>query len=187
MSGMKDYRLVQVDRDSKLSDALKLHFVVCRSVEKEAGLLWILRERIMARQQTIVFAATKYHVEYLYELLSKAGLRSDYIFGAMDQKAREEKLVAFRRKHIQFLFVTDLAARGIDIPLLDNVVHYDFPTKMKLFIHRAGRTARAGQSGTSYSIVTPEELAYMHDLSVFVGRNHFSSKEEGGEDLLENP
>lgn len=105
----------------------------------------------------------------------------------MDQKAREEKLIGFRRKHIQFLFVTDLAARGIDIPLLDNVVHYDFPTKLKLFIHRAGRTARAGQTGTSYSLVTPEELAYMHDLSVFVGRNHYSNKEEGGEDLLENP
>lgn len=49
MSGMKDYRLVQVDRDSKLSDALKLHFVVCRSVEKDAGLLWVLRERILEK------------------------------------------------------------------------------------------------------------------------------------------
>ena len=68
--------------------------------------------------------------------------------------------------------MTDLAARGIDIPLLENVVHYDFPTKMKLFIHRSGRTARAGQSGTSYSIVTPEELGYMHDLSIFFGRHH---------------
>ena len=70
------------------------------------------------------------------------------------------------------MFVTDLAARGIDIPFLENVVHYDFPTKMKLFIHRAGRTARAGRSGVSYGIVTNEELPYIHDLSIFVGRDH---------------
>lgn len=73
---------------------------------------------------------------------------------------------------MKFLIVTDLAARGIDIPLLENVIHYDFPTKMKLFIHRSGRTARAGQSGTSYSLISPDELGYMHDLSIFVGRTH---------------
>lgn len=144
LSGMKDYRLVQVDKDSKLSDNLKLHFFVCRSVEKEACLFWLLREKVEPGQRTIVFAATKYHVEYLHELCSKAGMKTDYIYGAMDQKAREEKLIAFRKRNCQILFVTDLAARGIDIPLLENVINYDFPTKMKLFIHRAGRTARAG-------------------------------------------
>ena len=86
---------------------------------------------------------------------------------------------------IKVLFVTDLAARGIDIPLLENVVHYDFPIKMKLFIHRSGRTARAGQSGTSYSIITPDELGYMHDLSIFVGRRHFDRVEKPGDSLEE--
>lgn len=84
------------------------------------------------------------------------------------------------------LIVTDLAARGIDIPLLENVIHYDFPTKMKLFIHRSGRTARAGQSGTSFSIVVNEEIGYMNDLSIFVGRKHYDRiEEEGKEELTE--
>jgi ATP-dependent RNA helicase DDX54/DBP10 len=106
--------------------------------------MYVINEHIQATQQTIIFAATRYHVEYLHELLSKAGLKSVYIFGAMDQRTREDRLVSFRKKQAKFLIVTDLAARGIDIPLLENVIHYDFPTKMKLFIHRSGRTARAG-------------------------------------------
>ncbi len=86
------------------------------------------------------------------------------------------------------MIVTDLAARGIDIPLLDNVIHYDFPTKMKLFIHRSGRTARAGQAGTSYSLITPDELAYMHDLSIFVGRTHHDKIDsESGTNLVTDP
>ena len=111
----------------------------------------------------------------MHELSLKAGFKSTFIYGAMDQRAREEKLVEFRRKHVNFLFVTDLAARGIDIPLLENVIHFDFPTKLKLFIHRAGRTARAGRTGVSYGICTQEELAYIHDLSIFVGRDHMDS------------
>lgn len=84
LSGMKDYRMVQVDRDSKLSDQLKLHFFVVRSNEKDAALMYVINEHIQATQQTIIFAATRYHVEYLHELLYKAGLKSVYIFGAMD-------------------------------------------------------------------------------------------------------
>jgi ATP-dependent RNA helicase DDX54/DBP10 len=70
------------------------------------------------------------------------------------------------------MFVTDLAARGIDIPFLENVIHYDFPTKLKLFIHRAGRTARAGRSGHSYGVITNEELPYLRDLALFVNKTH---------------
>lgn len=79
------------------------------------------------------------------------------------------------------MIVTDLAARGIDIPLLQNVIHYDFPPSLKLFIHRAGRTARAGQKGTSYALITNNELAYMHDLSVFVGRKLQTFEEDPNE------
>ena len=191
--------MVQVDRDSKLSDQLKLQFFVMRSAEKDAALFYILREHVRQGQQTIVFAATKYHVEYINELCVKGGFQSDYIYGSMDQRSRDDKLFKFRKKINKVLIVTDLAARGIDIPLLENVVHYDFPTKLKLFIHRSGRTARAGQSGTSYSIITQEEIGYMHDLSIFVGRKlydrvdnseDFKSEDErkaAHQELVDNP
>ena len=76
------------------------------------------------------------------------------------------------------MIVTDLAARGIDIPLLDNVINFDFPTTLKLFIHRSGRTARAGQKGTSFSLVTPDEIAYLHDLGAYVGKKYYDKPQE---------
>jgi ATP-dependent RNA helicase DDX54/DBP10 len=92
------------------------------------------------------------------------------------------------------LIVTDLAARGIDIPFLDNVIHYDFPPTMKLFIHRSGRTARNGQKGTSYTILTKEEIPYMHDLSIYIGRKYYdcpaitdSGLELTLDDILDDP
>lgn len=70
------------------------------------------------KEQSIIFAATRYHVEFLYELTKAAGFKVTYIYGAMDQQSREEKLRQFRKKQFDFMVVTDLAARGIDIPLL---------------------------------------------------------------------
>lgn len=68
------------------------------------------------------------------------------------------------------LVVTDVAARGVDIPLLDNAINVHFPAKSKLFIHRVGRVARAGNFGTSYSLVSPDEMPYVLDLFLFLGR-----------------
>lgn len=68
------------------------------------------------------------------------------------------------------LIVTDVAARGLDIPLLDNVVNWDFPAKPKLFVHRVGRVARQGRSGTAYTFVTSEDMAYLLDLHLFLSK-----------------
>lgn len=104
----------------------------------------------------------------------------------MDQQSREEKLAKFRQKRYKLLIVTDLAARGIDIPLLENVINFDFPTTKKLFIHRSGRTARAGQKGTTYSLLTKDELAYMHDLSAFVGKKYYDTVQDNI-DVINDP
>ena len=129
LSGIKDYRMLQVDRESKLSDDLKLHFFLVRTGEKAAALIYVMRELIQfvnPNSQTIIFGATRYHVEYIHELSKQAGFKSTFIFGAMDQRTREERLIMFRARTVNFLIVTDLAARGIDIPFLVMIFYFNF-------------------------------------------------------------
>eukprot|EP00563_Minutocellus_polymorphus_P000607 CAMPEP_0181040024 /NCGR_PEP_ID=MMETSP1070-20121207/10817_1 /TAXON_ID=265543 /ORGANISM="Minutocellus polymorphus, Strain NH13" /LENGTH=1021 /DNA_ID=CAMNT_0023117985 /DNA_START=35 /DNA_END=3100 /DNA_ORIENTATION=- len=121
---------------------------------------------------TLIFAATRHHVDYLTTLLNTAGLglEATGIYGTMDQVARKENLARFRTGETPILVVTDVAARGIDVPLIDHVIHYAFPPSAKLFVHRSGRAARAGRIGYCWGIVDSEELPYMVDLHVFLGR-----------------
>lgn len=120
--------------------------------------------------QTVVFVSTKHHVEYLTALLSAAHYAVSPIYGSMDQTARKISLSRFRTGKTQILVVTDLAARGIDVPGVENVVNYDFPNGTRAFVHRVGRTARAGRTGWAYTFVTPAEMPYLLDLELFLTR-----------------
>jgi ATP-dependent RNA helicase DDX54/DBP10 len=126
---------------------------------------------------TIVFAATKHHVEYLANLISRSGYPVSFVYGALDQTARRQQVARFRSGETQILVVTDVAARGIDIPLLANVINYDFPPQPKVFVHRVGRTARAGRRGWAYSMVRAEDAPYLIDLQLFLGRKIVLRKE----------
>ena len=119
---------------------------------------------------TIVFAATKHRVEYLAALLQWVGYPVSYVYGSLDQTARKRQIQSFRDGASTILIVTDVAARGIDIPLLSNVINYDFPSQPKVFVHRVGRTARAGKRGWSYSLVQDSDVPYLLDLQLFLSR-----------------
>ena len=119
---------------------------------------------------TIVFAATKHHVDYLAALLRQSGFSVSHAYGSLDQTARKMQVQDFRTGMTHILVVTDVAARGIDIPILANVINYDFPAQPKIFVHRVGRTARAGKKGWSYSLVRESDAPYLLDLQLFLGR-----------------
>ncbi|KAI5920187.1 P-loop containing nucleoside triphosphate hydrolase protein [Camillea tinctor] len=119
---------------------------------------------------TIVFTATQHHCQYLQSLLERAGYAVSYVYGSLDQTARKNQVENFRRGRSHILVVTDVAARGIDIPMLSNVVNYDFCPQPKIFVHRVGRTARAGQKGWSYSLVRDSDAPYLIDLQLFLGK-----------------
>lgn len=129
---------------------------------------------------TIVFAATKHHVEYLARLINRSGYPVSYVYGALDQVARRQQVARFRSGETRILVVTDVAARGIDIPILANVINYDFPPQPKVFVHRVGRTARIGRRGWAYSMVRTEDAPYLIDLQLFLGRRLVFSKGSEG-------
>jgi ATP-dependent RNA helicase DDX54/DBP10 len=135
---------------------------------------------------TIIFAATKHHVEYLAAVLSEAGFAVSYVYGSLDQTARKDQVEKFRRGRCNILVVTDVAARGIDIPLLNNVINYDFPPQPKIFVHRVGRTARAGQRGWSYSLVREGDAPYLIDLQLFLGKKLVLGREGDGANFAED-
>lgn len=194
-AGLTDPVLVRLDVDSKISSDLESAFFSVQTTEKEGALLYILSDIIklesganmkqistekdpkkrkrreeVAPNATIVFACTKHHVDYIASLLTLGGYKVSYIYGALDQTARRNQIDDFKSGRTNILVVTDVAARGIDIPILANVINYDFPAQPKIFVHRVGRTARAGKRGWSYSLVRAEDCAYLLDLQLFLSR-----------------
>jgi len=141
-----------------------------RSRKRKRGPDYTSQKAKPTEHSTILFAATKHHVEYLANLLQHAGFAVSYVYGSLDQTARRIQVENFRRGKSNILVVTDVAARGIDIPILANVINYDFPPQPKVFVHRVGRTARAGQRGWSYSLVREADAPYLLDLQLFLGR-----------------
>lgn len=169
-AGLSEPELIRLDVENKISENLKMTFFTVRSNDKAALFLYMVREFIPKDEQTIVFAATRHHVELLHELLKANHIESSCVYGDMDQASRKINIGKFRAKKTNLLIVTDVAARGIDIPLLNNVLNYSFPSTAKLFVHRVGRAARAGRSGTAFNFVDPDETPFMVDLHLYIGR-----------------
>jgi len=102
----------------------------------------------------LIFCNRKSEVEYLFQFLQNAGYDVDRISGDLSQSAREKVMGLVREHKVRYLIATDVAARGIDIKDLDIVFQYDVPQDLEIYVHRAGRTARAGTSGRCITIVT---------------------------------
>jgi ATP-dependent RNA helicase DDX54/DBP10 len=124
-----DPHVVRLDQDCSVSEDLRIAFLTCRSTEKDATLLYVMHQIQQDLEKnsslrtglTIVFAATRHHVEYIQCLLETTGFTSTLIYGTLDQEARKSNLSAFRTRKKNVLVVTDVAARGIDCPLVDHV------------------------------------------------------------------
>lgn len=128
--------------------------------------LHLLRNTI--KGHIIIFRRTKYGVDKLEKTLLKNGYKADSIHGDKSQTARQEALNKFKKKEVNILVATDVAARGIDIDNLDAVVNFDLPNVPETYVHRIGRTARAGQSGMAYSLCSADEKSYILDIQKLI-------------------
>jgi ATP-dependent RNA helicase RhlE len=111
-------------------------------------------------QQVLIFTRTKHGANRLSEKLNKADIKSAAIHGNKSQGARTKALAGFKNGSVSVLVATDIAARGLDIPLLPHVINYELPNIPEDYVHRIGRTGRAGASGQAISIVSVDEYAY---------------------------
>ncbi|PVU94678.1 hypothetical protein BB561_002352 [Smittium simulii] len=168
-AGLNDPEFIRLDKELKTSENLSMAFFTVQQHCKDATLLNILSNLVNGKQ-AIVFVATKHNVEYLSLLLSQFNYSVSSIYGSMDQTSRQIQMNKFRKNLSKVLIVTDVAARGLDIPILDYVINYNFVDNPKVFIHRVGRVARAGRLGWAYSLITTNELPYLLDLQLFLNK-----------------
>ncbi|MCL4163155.1 UNVERIFIED_CONTAM: hypothetical protein GTU68_038306 [Idotea baltica] len=131
--------------------------------------------------QVLVFTRTKHGANKLSQRLEKKNISSAAIHGNKSQGARTKALAGFKDGRIRVLVATDIAARGLDIPLLPHVVNYELPNVPEDYVHRIGRTGRAGSSGEALSLVSLDEADYLRGIERLLGQKLGSETVEGFE------
>ena len=121
--------------------------------------------------QVLVFSRTKYGADKISRNLSKAGISSDSIHGDKKQGARTRSLKQFKDGRLQVLVATDIAARGIDIQQLPRVVNFDLPHVAEDYVHRIGRTGRAGETGIALSLVSADEVSQLQKIEKLIKKS----------------
>ncbi|MDG1158973.1 MAG: DEAD/DEAH box helicase [Flavobacteriales bacterium] len=132
-------------------------------------------------RQVLIFTRTKHRANRLSEKLEKSGISSAAIHGNKSQGARTSALAGFKDGRVRVLVATDIAARGLDIPLLPHVVNFELPNIAEDYVHRIGRTGRAGASGEALSLVDIDEYEFLDGIQFLINESLPSEKIEGFE------
>ncbi|WP_126172505.1 DEAD/DEAH box helicase [Altericroceibacterium xinjiangense] len=138
----------------------------CEQSEKQALLTIVLREGFASREmdRVLVFTRTKHGADRVVRKLAATGIKSNAIHGNKSQPQRERALDEFRQGSVKVLVATDIAARGIDVSGVSHVVNFELPNVPEQYVHRIGRTARAGADGIAISFCAPDERPYLKDI-----------------------
>jgi len=160
---------VEVTPVSSTAETVDQSIYYVNGKDKIDLLIHILNEQKI--QRTLVFARTKHGADKLAKNLKKAGIRADAIHGDKSQGARQNALASFKDGKLKVLVATDIAARGIDVDHLSHVINFDLPNVPETYVHRIGRTGRAGASGKAMSFVNGEERAYLRDIHKLIKKD----------------
>lgn len=157
---------IEVSPEQKTVEAVKQAVYFVTKADKKKLLIHILQNENV--ESALVFTRTKRNVDVVTRVLNDAKIHADSIHGNKSQQARQRALNNFKLNRTKVLVATDIAARGIDIEKLSHVFNYDIPEYAEAYIHRIGRTARAGLGGTALSFCDPEELAYLSAINKLI-------------------
>ncbi len=162
--GMQNPKVLDFNQtEEKTTDGLVLKTIITRSKDKTEDLIQLLC--YLGNESTLIFCNLRETTEQLCARLQNLGLDAAFFHGKMEQIDREKTLVAFRNGTTTFLVSSDLAARGLDIPAVKNVIHFEMPLNLKDFVHRNGRTARMNAQGTAYLLMSQgEERPFYLDI-----------------------
>jgi len=153
---------IDVSPPSKPIDRIEQSVYPVGSQQKMDLLLRLISDNQLER--VLVFTRTKHRADKVARVLSRSGIRGAAIHGNRSQSQRQEALEGFKRGRHRVLVATDIVARGIDVDEISHVINFDLPTVPEDYVHRIGRTARAGKSGTAFSLVAPEEHDQLRDI-----------------------
>jgi ATP-dependent RNA helicase RhlE len=157
---------VAVAAIAQTADRIEQRIFFVERGHKQALLADILKDPAILR--ALVFCRTKHGANKVVEQLQRIRVTSDAIHGNKSQGARERALADFRAGKVRVLVATDIAARGIDIDGITHVINFDLPNIPESYVHRIGRTARAGAAGIAYSFCDGEERAYLRDIEKLI-------------------
>jgi ATP-dependent RNA helicase RhlE len=159
---LKNPARVEVTPVSSTADTIKQAVYFVEKKDKRKLLLHLLQDKTIVT--ALVFARTKHGADRVAKDLVRSGVRAEAIHGNKSQGARQRALSNFKSQETRVLVATDIAARGIDVEELSHVINYELPNVPETYVHRIGRTGRAGAKGVSLSFCDEEEKEYLHDI-----------------------
>jgi len=165
---LKQPELVKVSPVSSTADTIAQKVFFVEKDNKKSLLVHLLQDDSI--KNALVFTRTKHGANKIAEHLSKSGIRTQAIHGNKSQNARQEALQNFKNGKNRILVATDIAARGIDIDELSHVINYELPNIPETYVHRIGRTGRAGFSGIALSFCDLEEKMFLRDIHKVIGK-----------------
>ncbi len=157
---------VKVNPVSSTAETIQQYLYYTNRAAKKDLLLHILEDP--AIDQVLLFSRTKHGANKISKILLKQGINAAAIHGDKAQNQRQKALKQFKEGEVRVLVATDIAARGIDIDKLRYVINYDIPNVAETYVHRIGRSGRAGEEGVAISLCEPEENAYVKDIEKLI-------------------
>ncbi|MEQ9520470.1 MAG: DEAD/DEAH box helicase [Parvibaculum sp.] len=165
---LKDPVRIEIERASTTATTVTQRLVPTQKLEKKDVLCNILETEPV--KNAIIFCNRKRDIGVVHRSLVKHGFSAGCLHGDLDQSTRMKTLEAFKKNEIQMLVASDVAARGLDIPAVSHVINFDVPSHAEDYVHRIGRTGRAGREGAAFTISTKEDSKYLSAIEKLIER-----------------